>query len=525
MEMAAVLYLAESKREKGDSQFLKKTDEKLVFISKASYPIWLTSYNNVTLLFDGLGLASHTISIDEDLDIEIFNKDIQRNQKTSEAYTAALTRNIDYFSDFQGKEDLRKYLPQMKEMKKSPTTKVLIKPTIKTREIQASLKQLNTLRQKIDKDIKNMDAGMRLLNTTTTQRVKAIQEEIKRIRKMHHKKIQKTKLTSTRRLQQIQNLYNRKIARTSKKYKKRLLRLNKNQVKHKKALKNLRKEAKKCETRQQYSRRHKRKRSERQWSLSLERIKKKLSTLRKQIKANTKRIHDAENAQKFEVAKQRIKCCARIESANKKFRDLQGSKHAIIIMKRQEIATLENVTSYITKSMQEIAQRKKLFKAEFDGIAVPQGRQACRLVYMPFYLVRYEKGDKKRYNMYPPSVIRGMGILTKMKGALGATKVKALLQNRSEALATFLNQLLVLFEKKPMLEKNVTEAGIRNSILLRKKLRLGARKGLEELENGNWISENELRNISKLLFIYSSSMSRRTKTLISENDYLMCIPT
>lgn len=540
METAAVLYLAESNRKKGESQFLKKTDEKLVFVTQACYPIWLVPYDTATLIFDGLGNCSHILSYSVTPDTEIFNRDIQKNQNTTEAYTATLSRNIDYFSNFQNveetriegliatpdlKEALRNYLPLMKEIKKSSTPQVLLQPTISSREIQDSIKQLTTLKNKIKTDIKNIDKGMRLLNTATARRVKAIKDEIKKTRKTHHKNVKRAKLTSMRRIQQIQSQYNQKIMRASKKFQKKLMQLHKNQVKLRKNLKNLKKETKRCKTRLQYSKRHNRERSEHQWTLKLKRLSKKLSTLRHQIQVNAKRIRDSENTQKLELARQRIKCCKRIASASKKFRDLEGSERAEIIMKRQEIATLEHVSRYITKAMQQTIQKKRLFNAQFDEITLPRGRQSCRLVYIPFYLLRYEKGERKRYNLYPPSVAGDIGLLTKMKGSIGAAKVKAMLQPRSETIVKFFDQIPALLEKKPMLEKSLTEEGIRNSILLQKNMRTSVRKGLEELKDRNWISKNELQKISKILYMYSSSMNRQTKTMvITENDYLRCMP-
>jgi len=118
-----------------------------------------------------------------------------------------------------------------------------------------------------------------------------------------------------------------------------------------------------------------------------------------------------------------------------------------------------------------------------------------------------------------------MGVLIKMKGALGAAKVKALLQPRSEAITTFLNQLPTLFEKKPMLEKYVTEAGIRRSILLRKQLRASVTKGLKELESENWISKGEHQTFSKILYMYASAIKRGTNLkLIRENNHLKFLP-
>ena len=539
MEMAAVLYLAEANRKKGEHPRLKKIEEKLVFIAEACYPIWLVPYNTATLMFDGLDLTSHTFSWEVTPDVEIFNKDLRRNQKTTEAYTAALTRNLDYFGNFQGKEEikieglvtstnlkaeLRNYLPLMKDAKKPPANKILLKPITKTHEIQTSINQLSTLKEKSEIEIKNINASMKFLNATTARRVKTIKEEIKTTRETQEKQIKNTKVKLAKSLLRIQAQYNQKITKASKNHKKRLLQLNRDQVKLRKKLKSLRNEAKRCENRKKSSKHRQRKRSETLWNKKLQSIKRKIKTSREKIKSNNKRIRDVENKQKRELTKKRIACCLRIESANKKFRDLQGSREAEIIMKRQEIATLEEITRYITKSMQEILQKKKSFNTQFEKMVISPGKQTRRLVYIPFYLARYEKGNNRRYIIYPPSTAGDMGILARMKGALGATKVKALIQSRSEAVETFLNQLPTLFEKKPMIEKELTEAGIQKSILLGKNLRIAVTKGLKRLEDENWISKKELRAFTKILYTYTASMKGQLNVmLIPEDNYLKCI--
>jgi hypothetical protein len=100
MEMAAILYLAESERKKGESRVLRKTDEKLVFVAKAFYPIWLIPYRGANLIFDGRRYTSHTLFYDTIPDIETFNKNLRENRKTTESYTATLFINKDYFRNF-----------------------------------------------------------------------------------------------------------------------------------------------------------------------------------------------------------------------------------------------------------------------------------------------------------------------------------------------------------------------------------------------------------------------------------------
>lgn len=539
MEWAAVLYLAEANRKKGEYPRLKKTEEKLVFIAEACYPIWLIPYNRTTLIFDGFALVSHRFFYDVTPDIEGFNKDIQKNQKTTDSYVAALTRNMDYFRNFKGKEeitieglitkpdlkeDLRNYLPLMRKTNKPSTNIVFLKPIVTIHEIHTGIKQLSALKNKIYKEIENIDTSMKLLNTATARRVKAIKEEIKRTREKHSKQIKKTRVKSTKKLLQIQNQHNRKIARSSKKYKRKLLQLNKKQIKFKNAFKSLRKEAKRCETKIKSSKRHHSKRSEHHWNKKLERTRKKIQSLRKESKVTSKQISDVEKTQKRELAKHRIACCKRIELANKIFRDRQGFQEAKIIMIRQEIKIINETTQYITKLMQKMLKKKKLSIGEFERIAIRQGKKTSKLVYMPFYLVRYEKGDKRRYVIYPPSIVGGMGILTKMKGALGAAKVKTLIQPRSETTTTFLNQLPAFLEKRPMLEKDLTETGIQKSTLLKKNLRVAIAKGLKKLEKQKWISKRELEVFSKILYTYAPSTSRKLKTiLIPESNYQKCL--
>jgi hypothetical protein len=106
---------------------------------------------------------------------------------------------------------------------------------------------------------------------------------------------------------------------------------------------------------------------------------------------------------------------------------------------------------------------------------------------------------KKRYVVYPPSIVGSMGILTKLKGVFGATKMKSFLQPRSKAIAALLDQLVILTEENPVFEKEISDAGIKANILGTTELRIGIKRGLGELRDENWISESELESFSELL--------------------------
>jgi hypothetical protein len=518
MEMAAIVYLAESNREKGEGHILKKPDEKLVFIAEAYYPIWLVPWNGGTLVFDGLGVTSHTMSYNTVPDIRNFNKDIQGSAKTCEAYSVVLSRNANYFKNFAGKEektiecliaspdfiqDFLVYLSEVKETEKPLTTKAVLSPVINESEISASIEELSDLRTKIDEDVNNLDASMKLLNITSMEKVKAIREEIKEVRKKFAKRIEKVKPRVTRKIRQIQEKYDEKITRTSKRFEKRLRLLHENQVKLEKMQKRLRAEINRCKVKIKSCRRRKKKRNETPWTRKIKRIKKRLPAFDRNIRDTVRKIEKLETAKKLQTSQQRIECETRIGRATKILRKLEASREAGIRMKRQEITSLEDATSLIINQMNEMAKSKRVTLNEFDRISMPRRKRAYALVYLPFYLVRYEMEAKRRYVVYPPSIVGDMGILTKMKGVLGATKLKAFLQPRSKAMTAFLSQFLTLIQKSPMFEKEVTDAGIQDSVLRIKELRMGIKRGLKELKDEKWISKDELQTFNKLLYIHA----------------------
>ena len=54
VESAAVYALSELERSKGGGLIVKQPEEKLLFIAKMGYPLWLFPNNETAFIFDGL---------------------------------------------------------------------------------------------------------------------------------------------------------------------------------------------------------------------------------------------------------------------------------------------------------------------------------------------------------------------------------------------------------------------------------------------------------------------------------------
>jgi hypothetical protein len=114
---------------------------------------------------------------------------------------------------------------------------------------------------------------------------------------------------------------------------------------------------------------------------------------------------------------------------------------------------------------------------------------------VPLYLVCFQAETARRYVVYPPSIAGTMGVLTKFKGILGASRVKSLFQQRSKAVANILNQLVTVIERDPVFKRDLHDAAAKANILQNEETREKIKEGLAELRKEEWISENEFQTL------------------------------
>lgn len=514
MEMAAIFYLAERDRKKGEGRVLKKPEEKLAFIAETCYPIWLIPWKGRTLIFDGLEFTNQSISYDTLPDVKAFDNDLQASSKSREAYCAALSQNASYFQNFSGKEektieglirnaefvqDLMDYLQDAEDIGRGTTTKALLSPTLDASEVAASIDKLSNLRVKIEDEIKNLSKSMKDLSKGAKEQVKALQAEMKESMKDFDRRIKKVKPKVMEKIAKIKEKRDEEVTRISKKHDRKLRTLHQNRVRIERTLERLATEIERYEADIKEAREHKDEAGEFQITEKLDEIKKKIPDLNKEIKEIDKKIEEVEDAKKIDVSRARTKPDDRIEEAMKDLRDIEAAKEARTRLEQQELADLEEKTASIIKQIDVMIKAKEATLNEIDSIGTQERRRKNALIYLPVYFVCYETEAVKRCVVYPPSYVGSLGIKTKLKGVFGAGKMKSFLQPRSEAIATLVDQLVYLTQENPVFEKEITEAGSKANILRTPELKVGIEKGITELKDEGWISENEAELLIKIL--------------------------
>jgi len=340
---------------------------------------------------------------------------------------------------------------------------------------------------------------MKLLSKETREQVRALQAEMKETLKDFDKRIKKVKPKVMEKIKKIQERRDEEVTRISKKHDRKLRSLHQNRVKTERTLERLSTDIERIEADIKVARENKDEAGEFQLTQNLDEIKKRIPVLDKEIKAIDREIENVEDAKKIEVARARTKPDDRVEEAMKSLRDIEAAKEARTRLKQQELAGLEEKTSSIIKQIDAMIKAKEAALNEIDSIGAQERRRKNALVYLPVYFVCYETEVGKRYVVYPPSYVGSMGIKTKLKGVFGAGKMKSFLQSRSQAITTLLDRLVDLTQENPVFEKEITDAGIKANILRTTELRVGVKKGITELRNEGWISENESQILNELV--------------------------
>jgi len=512
MEMAAIFYFAERDRKKGEGRVLKKPEEKLAFIAETCYPVWLIPWRGRTLIFDGLEFTNPSMSYDILPDVKAFDNDVQASSKSREAYVATLSQHASYFQNFAGKEektieglitnpkftqDLMDYFRDAEEIGKVATTKAILFPTLDKSEVSVSIDKLSELRDTVKEEIKNLSRSMKLLSKGTREKVKALHAEMKETNKKFDQRIKKVRPKVMEKIKKIKERRNEEITRIAKKYDRKLRSLHQKRVRIERTLERLSTDIERIEADIKVARENKDEAGEFQLTQKLDEIKKKLPVLDKEIKAIDREIENVEDAKKIKVSRARTKPDDRVEEAMKSLHDIEAAKEARARLEQQELADLEEMTSSIIKQIDVMIKAKEAALNEIDSIGAPERRRKNALVYIPIYFVCYETEVGKRYVVYPPSWVGSMGIKPKLKGVFGAGKMKSFLQSRSQAITTLLDQLVDLTQENPVFEKEITEAGIKANILRTTELQVGVKKGLKELRDEGWISENEFQILNE----------------------------
>ncbi|MDH7477885.1 MAG: hypothetical protein QHH17_05840, partial [Candidatus Bathyarchaeota archaeon] len=425
---------------------------------------------------------------------------------TLETYVAFLSDNANYFQVPTNEKtmaiealiteptflsEFSLYLSGAQKLESPPSEMVFLPAAIDESVISSTIQELENLRLEFKEDVGLLYESMKLLNKTTRNFTKTIRDKIRAIKEEYGEEIKKQEKVIMPKVDRINEEYDEQITQLTQKFEKQLLPLQKEKVKLEKTREQVRNKIERCKIEAQTCAANKDEVGEKKWKEKANESKKEFSEIEVKIEELEEKIKETEDNKSAETFRLRSEWESKIKEAQKELLELEASQDAKIQLHMQEMEKLEKQTSAIIEQINKMAKMREVEISNFEKLGIKQTRVKSALIFIPFYLACYQSESKKRYVLFPPSMVNSVSFLAKIKGALGKTKVKQLLVPRFKAISPFLQQLPTLIGQDAVFEREINEAGEKADILKTNAMREKIKSGLEKLKAEGWFSEKE----------------------------------
>jgi hypothetical protein len=187
-----------------------------------------------------------------------------------------------------------------------------------------------------------------------------------------------------------------------------------------------------------------------------------LSEIEKQLKSNEKKLEELEKRKASEVLQLKSARESEIKDARRKIVELETSKDAKILVAKQEMEKLASETKLTSDQISKLIKSREADMSQFNKLCLePLSENLDKaLVYIPFYVISYEKEAKDRYLIVPPSSMSAIGMSTKLMAILGRARIKSFLAPR--------------FKELPSIAENIQRQCRENSVFAAELKQLGA---------------------------------------------------
>ena len=506
-EVAAIFALAEMDREKGGRILSRHLSEKINFIAKIGYPFWLCPLLDKVALFDGLNLSEHVFSYTKIANLKHFIDGLKNSLKNRENFEYFLADNGQYFAKTDSKANLNLkglitksgMLNEFSSYRREATKATdqfahigLLSSPIGQPKLLSVTQEIAHLYASLEKEIKNLNASIEILGKGSLQFHNELHDEIEAVRQEFDLNIKTEETAVAPIMKGIREVYNRKTASLAKSFEADQVLLRAEKLKLTKSKNELGKEieqyclnAKKVVSGDENAKPH--------WKNRIKEAKDKLSETEKRLKSNEKELEELEERRVSEVLQLKSAQESEIKDARKKIFELESLRDAKISVAKQEMEKLASETKLISDQISKLVKLREADIAQFDKLSIKSFSDTSdkALVYMPFYVISYNKETKNRYLIVPPSSMSAIDMSTKLKSVLGRTRIKSFLAPRFKELTFVAENIQMQSQKNSIFAAELKQLGAMNNILVMGWIYDEIDKGLMSLKNQGWLNDKE----------------------------------
>ncbi len=513
-EEAAVFVVAESERGKGGGLFARQPEERLVFLSKVGYPLWLVPKNDLAFIFDALNDSAYSVSYSEVPSAKAFLDRLEANSRPRESYEKFLTEHSNYFqqppkekafalnglvANLDFKDEFNIYRKEARDAVGQVSLPGLL-PILEENTVSSMLSGLDGLQSALREDAQRLPECIRLVNKTTSQYLTELDYAASAVRDEAEAKIRAQQEVVNPKVAKLNTEYRRKIKDLTDSFDQEIENLQKLQAKTEKYIENGEGNIKQYEREARAHAQKNHKIYEKRWKEKIKHTEKELNGLRKELKNIEGNLKKLEKQKAQEISSLTFEWNSEVKLARQPLLELEANRDERLRLFRKESERLFLMEKPVIEGLNRNIRLREANNEKFEalGIKDPQLKTPA-LFYVPFYVCCYEAGLARRYLVLPPSTVSQVDFSAKLKGAFGMSKIKDLFVPRFRAIATLIEKVEVYTRQNSVFESQLWSLGERNNLLKNASFIETAHKGLVYLKHAGWLSDKEQQLFSSRL--------------------------
>ena len=493
-ELAGAVYLTEFQRKK--TGLLGDEAEKVSFLSKLYYPIWIAPLEDSCVIIDGLASLSRNFTFKEPANIGLFVEDLKKNSVLPNEFMAALGRQAKKSGDKSTfglsiralitDKEVRVFFPTyLKKGLIFSGNKMVILPS----EIdeQAAATVCETVKNYLRRNyaiIKGLQYALQVLYEETEFHKSMLLNEAELLKEKREAEVTILQLEVEKNVEKLKSRHEATIALVLKEAEKKTAFLSKKSEKYLQKLEGLeqRKASLQKKKRQTYM---------------LEKYSQQINVVRKEIKLFSSMIENVKRESDKNIKKvdEEFRKAAALEE--ERISKLNSEYDAKIDEKKKQIANMTSETTTITKafmgSIEEMKQAASVFK---EQTVTNWKLDDLKLICVPIYVIGYARGSEERHGLLSPVTIsEDESVLQELRERLTLTsepRQKRLMRPASKELHEIIvSAVLKKMQNEEAFRRTITNLCHTNNLLKQVDFGKTLREGLTEAEHKHWVTPEE----------------------------------
>ena len=505
-EAASIFCLVEERRKK--KGFLSSSEEKNTALLKTNYPIYAIKWRDRCILLDGLGTISGDVFYRAIIDANQFEKELSHISNVG-TLREFLTKNAKTFNQFTGNKKMKfdhiisnnLLLSQItdfitKSSLKTPSKDIAVIFRVNNQIIQQTVFDFENLMNQVEQDINLLEKIKKDLRSSADRAIQKIQDDKQSDTEIFNQEWNRLKQIIDVKIIEIQKNQDEEIKVITETLNKEVNVLNEKKQSYEKEIKKRICLEEEANSEKKNLSQHGDQIGEEYWSKETLKNKDIAANISSLIKTTVDNIEKIQFKYDATLKRMKEKFENQIEKAKDQLNAIETKHNTSVDMKDLIINELEHRYNLMSKQISNLCEIKLKDKEKLIEMTTPWNPDQNCVILIPLYLSRNEVGDKIRYDVFSPRIVKSYTSFKKRMFNGLETKINNLLSSVGQEYTEFFtNNFKNLMINNKKFEEAIIEVSEKTNLYKQNDRGKMFSNGFNCLKKEGWLNNQEYTRI------------------------------